>query len=69
MPSRSNPSRSGAPPSVTVRTLPAVHPGAGRPLTSAELQLASDIALATGNTRRGELLSWQAHEVRTGTPA
>lgn len=69
MPPRSNPSRSGALPSITVRTLPAVHPNTARPLTSAELQLASDIALATGNTRRGEMLSWQAHAVRTGVPA
>lgn len=69
MPPRSKPSRSGALSSATVRILPAAHHGAVRPLTSAELQLASDLELARGNTRRGELLSWRAHEARTGMPA
>jgi len=39
-------------------------PAADRPLTARELQLASDFELAHSNTRRGELLSWRAHQVR-----
>lgn len=69
MPSRPKPSRSGAPPSATVRTAPVAPPHAVRPLTSAELQLASDLELARGNRRRGELLSWKAHQVRCEVPA
>jgi len=44
-------------------------PAADRPLTARELQLASDFELACGNTRRGELLSWRAHDARTTVPA
>ncbi|MGI4940737.1 MAG: hypothetical protein ACRYHQ_09270 [Janthinobacterium lividum] len=44
-------------------------PTVGRPLTARELQLASDLELARGNTQRGELLSWQAHQVRCGVSA
>lgn len=44
-------------------------PATDRPLTARELQLASDVELARGNTRRGELLSWRAHQVRCGVPA
>jgi hypothetical protein len=39
-------------------------PAADRPLTARELQLASDLELARGNRRRGELLSWRAHQAR-----
>lgn len=66
---RPNPSRSGAPPSATVRTIPAAHPQPARALTARELQLASDVELALGNTRRGELLFWRAHLVRCGASA
>lgn len=69
MPSRSKPSRYGAPPSVIMRTMPAVHTCAGRPLSARELQLASDVELARGNHLRGEMLAWRAHEARTGIPA
>ena len=64
MPSHSpDPSRRPVPSSATP-CLPSVHPHATRPLTARELQLASDVELALGNTRRGELLSWRAHLVR-----
>jgi hypothetical protein len=39
-------------------------PAVDRPLSARELQLASDLELARGNTQRGELLSWRAHQVR-----
>ena len=44
-------------------------PAVDRPLTARELQLASDVDLARGNARRGEMLSWQAHQVRCGVSA
>ena len=44
-------------------------PDTDRPLTARELQLASDLELARGNTRRGELLSWRAHQVRVEVSA
>ena len=44
-------------------------PATDRPLTARELQLAADMQMAVGNTRRGELLSWQAHQVRVEVPA
>lgn len=44
-------------------------PAADRPLTARELQLASDLELARGNRRRGELLSWRAHQARGGVSA
>ena len=69
MPSHSKLSRSGALPSATVRTTPVVPLQVVRPLTARELQFASDFELAAGNTRRGELLAWRAHEARTGMPA
>ena len=69
MPSRSKPSRSGALPSATMRTTPVVPLHAVRPLTARELQFASDLELAAGNTRRGELLAWRAHAARTGMSA
>ena len=44
-------------------------PATDRPLTARELQLASDLELARGNTQRGEMLSWKAHQVRVEVPA
>jgi len=60
---RSEPYRSVAPPT-RARPFPALPTLPTRPLTARELQLASDLELARGNTRRGELLSWRAHQVR-----
>lgn len=36
-----------------------------RPLTARELEMAADIELAQGNSRRADLLSWRAHMIRT----
>lgn len=66
---RPDPSHSGAPPSAAVRTFPAAHPQPARALSACELELAADVQMAVGNRRRAELLSWQAHDARTGMPS
>lgn len=44
-------------------------PALDRTLTARELQLASDLHVATGNTARAELLSWAAHDARAAVSA
>ncbi len=64
-----DPSRRPLPPPSAGRCLPSVPPGHARSLTARELQLASDVELARGNHRRGELLSWRAHDARATVSA
>ena len=37
------------------------------PMTARELEHAADLQQAVGNARRAELLSWAAHQMRSGS--
>ena len=40
-----------------------------RPMTPRQLEHAADLEQAHGNAQRAELLSWQAHAIRSGAEA
>jgi hypothetical protein len=62
---RLDPSCRASPPDA-VRACLAFRPHAKRSPTVGELEFAANVEMARGNPRRGELLSWAAHEARGG---